>query len=114
MVGNTTFLTRNTVSFWICIINRIIKNLLIPKKLYASEAEKVQIPNPIISETATNKGTSNFASFVLFKKVIAAIGIPAIKKIEIISVDKKMIFNTDLPHPFYCFPVDKLYILCTR
>jgi hypothetical protein len=85
------------------IRNRIIKKLLIPKKLYASEAEKVQIPNPIISEIARNKGTSSFVSFFLFKKVIAVIGIPAIKKIEIISVDKKMIFTIDLPLSPFAF-----------
>ncbi len=82
------------------IADRIIKKLLTPKKLYASEAEKVQIPNPIISEIAMNKGTSSFVSFFLFKKVIAVTGIPALKKIETISVDKKMMFSTDLPYSF--------------
>ena len=86
------------------ITNRIIKKVLIPKKLYASEAEKTQIPNPIISEIATNKGTSILTLFVLFEKVIAVIGTPAIKKIEIISVDRKIIFTTYIPHSFYCFP----------
>ena len=76
------------------ITNRIAKKVLLPKKLYASEAEKIQIPNPITIEIATNKGTSIFTSFILFEKVIAVIGTPAIKKIEIISVDRKMIFTT--------------------
>jgi len=79
----------------------IIKNLFIPKKLYAIEAEKAQMPNPNTKEIPTNNGISIFSPFDLFRKVIAATGIPAIMKIEIISVDRKMIFNTCLSHSFY-------------
>ena len=47
------------------ITNRIAKKVLLPKKLYASEAEKIQIPNPITIEIATNKGTSIFPLSIL-------------------------------------------------
>jgi hypothetical protein len=40
--------------------------------------------------------------------VIAAIGIPANKNREIISVDRKMIFNIYLPHSHNCVLTDRI------